>query len=437
MPAVIGAAALPWGDIQGLILRGYTHPKGRHFVLHFPDAASGRKLIASLVPVLTTAAPWTVKPPSCLNIGFTAAGLSALGLTVSTSTGFPDEFVQGAIARAKALTGGSKNLGDNGASGPEHWLSSLGTEGAAHAILSTWALDDASRGAVTAQVTALCAASGVQALGSHDADDLPDSFVHFGFRDGISQPNIDGAPMRKTGLGFQPIVATGEIVTGYANQDGLTLPVPLSPQFGNNGSYSAFRILEQDVPAFFAYVEAQAAKLGVPPSQIQASFCGRQPDGAPLATRTGPGLNHFDYADDPQGKKCPYDSHIRRSHPRSSLDFGPPPDGEGYRHRILRRALPYGPPWDPAHPDQDHTSRGLIGHFLGASLAQQFEFVMTQWVNGRTVADHLSDALLGDNTPAGQLRMADGRMLTGFSRFTLTRGSAYLFFPSLTALETL
>ncbi len=325
----------------------------------------------------------------------------------------------------------------HGDSGPEHWLLCLGVDGAAHGILSTWAMDDASRDAVAASLTQLFQETGVQSFGSHDADDLPDSFVHFGYRDGISQPNIDGAPMRNRGLGGQPIVATGEFVTGYAGQDGTTLPVPLSPAFGKNGCYSAFRILEQDVPAFFDYVNAQAAKLGVGPGVIQANFCGRQTDGTPMATHTGPGLNNFDHSDDPSGSKCPYDSHIRRSHPRTSISFGPPPNGEGYKHRILRRALPYGPPWDPAHPDRDSTSRGLIGHFMGASLGQQFEFVMTQWVNGVTVANNLDDALMGDNTPSGTLQMANGTTLSGFTRFTRTRGSAYLFFPSITALRTL
>jgi deferrochelatase/peroxidase EfeB len=434
---VIGTAALPWEDIQGLILRGYTNPKGRHFVLHFPDASSGHKFVASLVPVITTATPWTVKPPSCVNIGFTAAGLTALGVPVSLQTNFPPEFINGAITQANGKTQFPDNLGDYGASGPENWLLSLGIEGAAHAILSTWAIDDASREAVTAKVTAFLTASGVQSLGSHDADDLPDSFVHFGYKDGISQPNIDGAPMKKYGLDTQPLVATGEFVTGYPNQSGTLLPVPLSAAFGNNGCYSAFRILEQDVPAFFAYVDAQAEQLGLDPSVIQANFCGREPDGTPLATHTGPGLNNFDYSDDKHGRKCPYDSHIRRSHPRNSFLFGPPPSGEGYKHRILRRALPYGPPWDPAHPDHDSTSRGLIGHFMGANLAQQFEFVMTQWVNGVTVGPDQDDALMGDNTPSGELQMADRTMLKGFPRFTLTRGSAYLFFPSMTALNTL
>jgi len=152
-PEFIGTADLPWEDIQGLILRGYSHPKERHFVLHFPDAPSGRKLIASLLPMITTAAPWTEKPPSCFNIGFTADGLTALGLSVSLETNFSDEFVQGASARANKLTTFPSNLGDTGDSGPDRWLLSLGAPRAAHAILSTWALDDASRTGVTGQVS--------------------------------------------------------------------------------------------------------------------------------------------------------------------------------------------------------------------------------------------------------------------------------------------
>src|SRR5256885_2367637 len=112
MPEIIGIVSLPWEDIQGLILCGYTHPKGRHFVLHFPDAFSGHKFLAQLLPFITTAVPWKLKPRSCSNIGFSAVGLKALGIDVSTGTRFPDEFVQGAIQRARTLVGGSKNLGD-------------------------------------------------------------------------------------------------------------------------------------------------------------------------------------------------------------------------------------------------------------------------------------------------------------------------------------
>ena len=42
-------------------------------------------------------------------------------------------------------------------------------------------------------------------------------------------------------------------------------------------------------------------------------------------------------------------------------------------HRIVRRAMPYGPAYDPAHPDS--TPRGLIGYFINGSLTNQFEFL--------------------------------------------------------------
>ncbi|HUP58895.1 MAG TPA: hypothetical protein VNA69_00600 [Thermoanaerobaculia bacterium] len=438
MRAVVGARTdLPWNEIQGLILRGYSHPKGRHFVLHFPDVVSGRRFVAAIAPKITTAEPWSEKPAHCINIGFTADGLRALGLTVDLSNNFPQEFVDGAIARANAFTKVPNDLGDHGESAPEKWDLSLGIEGQTHAILSTIALDDGAREAVTAEMMSLFQSAGIESLGNHDADDLPDSQVHFGYRDSISQPNIEGAPPRKYGLYSQPVVATGEFVLGYPNQSGFTMPLPLpSTPFAKNGCYSAFRILQQNVPAFFDYVEAQAVRLGVPASEIQANFCGRQPDGTPLAGSTH-GLNDFDYSDDKNGKKCPYDAHIRRGHPRNSLGFGPAPDGEGYRHRILRRALPYGRSFDPQNADRDSTSRGLIGHFMGASLAQQFEFVMTQWINGVTVANNHDDALIGDNVPSGRLQMANGTTLQGFTRFTVTRGSAYVFFPSIAGLHYL
>jgi deferrochelatase/peroxidase EfeB len=426
----IGKAPLPFADIQGLILRGYTHPKGRHFVLHFPDRASGRKFVAAIRANITTAAPWTKKPPHCINIGLTADGLTALGVPVSLSTNFPPEFIAGAIGRAT-------NVGDTGDSAPAQWEMSLGTPNQAHAILSTVAIDDASRNAVTTQLNALFQSTGITSLGFHDADDLPDSFVHFGYRDSISQPNIDGAPMKKYGLDSQPLVATGEFVTGYPNQSGTVIPVPVSDEFGKNGSYAAFRILEQNVEAFFAYIDAQATQLGVDPEMIKANFCGRHTDGTPLAGTTG-SLNDFDYSNDPNGQKCPYDAHIRRSHPRNSFMFGPPPAGEGYRHRILRRAMPYGPEYNAVNPVT--ASRGLIGHFMGASLGQQFEFVMSQWVNGVTVGNDFSDALIGangDTVPTGNLQMANGKMVNGFARFTQTRGSAYVFFPSITGLHSL
>ncbi len=64
-------------------------------------------------------------------------------------------------------------------------------------------------------------------------------------------------------------------------------------------------------------------------------------------------INDFSYVsgdprrDDTLGLKCPIGSHIRRNNPRDAAVVGT----DSTHHRIVRRAMPYGPDFDPAHPD--------------------------------------------------------------------------------------
>ena len=66
-------------------------------------------------------------------------------------------------------------------------------------------------------------------------------------------------------------------------------------------------------------------------------------------------LNDFTYVstdavkDDTLGLRCPIGSHIRRNNPRNEAVVGT----DATHHRIVRRAMPYGPAYDPAHPDHD------------------------------------------------------------------------------------
>jgi deferrochelatase/peroxidase EfeB len=129
---------------------------------------------------------------------------------------------------------------------------------------------------------------------------------------------------------------------------------------------------------------------------------------------------------------------MRRNNPRGSTVAG----GSGLKHRIVRRGLPYGPPFDPAHPD-DGIERGLLGLFIAASLKDQFEFLMSEWVNGDTFAAGIEgtrDPVLGANGEGGAkffIPVQGGKKLvvSGFSQFVKTRGAAYGFIPSLTALR--
>src|SRR6185295_3089310 len=110
------------------------------------------------------------------------------------------------------------------------------------------------------------------------------------------------------------------------------------------------------------WVEPSFDRRHAPPSRSRELSCAAI-DAPPVGT---------DAADDTLGLKCPIGSHIRRNNPRNEAIVG----AGSPHHRIVRRGMPYGPPYDPAHPDAE--PRGLIGYFINASLTNQFEFLTSQ-----------------------------------------------------------
>ncbi len=251
-----------------------------------------------------------------------------------------------------------------------------------------------------------------------DGRALPGNIAHFGYRDGFAQPTIAG--------GLPPIVPdvlppapAGEFLFGYPSQyTDFTYPVP-SPadRLGVNGSFVAYRILAQDCAGFEAFLARSARDTGLDAELIAAKLCGRWRNGIPLAlSPESPDLdlpperyNSFDYTptetvpdafDDRRGHRCPIGAHVRRMNPRHSTVAG----NSGLKRRLVRRGLPYGPPFDPATPD-DGIERGLLGLFVGVSLKDQFEFLMSDWANKGSFAPGLRgtrDAIIGDNSPAGR-----------------------------------
>ncbi len=455
-------AALDLGDVQGFVLRSYTMPALRLLVLRVTDAAGARQFLGGLVredgagPRVATGAPWSEKPPSCVNVGLTSAGLTALGVSAATLATFPTEFVEGAAARAE-------RVGDVGDSAPAGWVDAVAPADA-HVFLFVFAQSAAVRDAVCDALRAGFAPGGFAAgalveVGAVDAGALPGDLAHFGYRDGFSQPTVDGGlpPLIPDLLPPAPV---GEFVLGYPSQyAGLTYPVPAPAALGCNGSFAAVRILEQDCDAFEQFLRDAGARHGVDPELVAAKVCGRWRNGVPLALSPDTDapdppiplerMNAFDYAptparpdvyDDRKGYRCPIGSHMRRTNPRSSAVAG----SAGLKRRIMRRGLPYGPPYDPARP-HDGVERGLLGVFIGVSLKDQFEFVMADWVNDGAFAPGLGatrDPVLGDNAAATSrfvipVEGAAPVVLTGFSRFVRTRGAAYCFLPSVTALRYL
>lgn len=466
--------AIDYGDVQGTILRGYRVDLARHFILSITNAPAASALIGALVdgrgglPHITTAARWTVKPKSFINVGFTFTGLQTLGVTAQQLATFDAAFQRGA---ASSTTAGI--VGDVGNSAPANWVGGLANGADVHLVLSLWVDDDPGElASVTARLRAAFAGC-MRELSAHDGHALPDNKVHFDYRDSIAQPAVLGAPPRKAkhaAPDAQPVVATGEFLLGYTNETPGVYSVQPS-QLSTNSSYAAFRILEQDVAGFEAFLVEYAAKAGIDAETLAAKVCGRWRNGNPLElVPTGPQpvlpnqqLNDFTYVnasdpalDDTLGIRDPIGSHIRRNNPRNAAVLGT----DSTHHRIVRRAMPYGPAYDPKHPDGK--ARGLIGYFINASITNQFEFLTSQWnllasfvksatdPSGACAGNAVfnvsgEDVFLGINDPSSSSFTlaacgANGTAnttVTGFPRLVTTRGGAYVFLPSITGLRYL
>ena len=449
-------SSLALEDIQGFIMRSYAMPALRVFVLKVEHAILAGRFLGALVsgdssvPRLTTAVPWVEKPDVCVNIGFTHAGLAALGLAGDGLASFPEEFAQGAVSRAA-------RIGDVGSSAPELWKKPL-ADADVHALLFVFAQTEAALETASDRLRAQFAPGpAFSELAVLEGRGLSGNVGHFGYRDGFSQPAIEGGPPPVV-PDLLPTAPPGEFLLGYQSQyDRFTYPMPQPETLGRNGSFVAFRVLEQDCAAYERFLTGASAQTGLDRELVAAKLCGRWRNGVPLSlSPTTPNadlspeqFNAFDYApteqlpdayDDRRGDRCPIGAHIRRMNPRHSMVAG----NSGLKRRIVRRGLPYGPPFDPDNPD-DGVERGLLGLFIGVSLKDQFEFLMSDWANKGTFAPGLRgtrDPVLGDNSSSDAKFLlpvagAPTVEITGLSRFVACRGAAYCFLPSVTALSFL
>ena len=140
-------------------------------------------------------------------------------------------------------------------------------------------------------------------------------------------------------------------------------------------------------------------------------------------------------------------AHIRRINPRGQPVAGQgEPGGSNNNHRLIRRGMPYGPAYDPTQP-YDGIERGLLGYFINSNIENQYEFVLSQWVNDSEFAGAVrlnpkaKDPLIGTQDPAESIFVipqtggAPTIKITGFSSFTTTQAVAYCFLPSITAIK--
>jgi Dyp-type peroxidase family len=440
---------LELADVQGLVARGYATLKAASFLLLGFDEGPGAK--RWLGTALDTVTAGDEHPDErAVNLAFTARGLERLGLAPEVLQQFSNPFVHGMTTEHRR-----RILGDVGDDAPERW--DWGGPGTAplDAVLLLYARDSAELERLTAEQTALLDAAGVRVehrLGTSDLDGIEP----FGFRDGISQPFLEG--LSKSGPAGQTVRA-GEFVLGYVNEHGHYTDQPLiegEEAIGRNGTYLVFRQLRQDVRGFWQFLESVApgAEARV---RLGAKMVGRWPGGAPLALSPDaddPALaeaNDFGYFhEDRDGARCPIGAHVRRTNPRDSLDPRPGTDRSlaiNRRHRLLRRGREYGQllPADRAVAGDggDEEERGLHFICLNANIQRQFEFVQTTWLNNPKFAGLYDDAdpIVGQSAPYGGTFTAQSERLrsrlTGLPRFISVKGGAYFFLPGVSSLRRL
>ena len=463
-------------DLQGNVLRGYKDkPYVRYLILEIADRIAARRWLAAAisgrdhhVPQITSGDWGKAKPQTCFNIGLTYEGLRALGTPGSSLAMFPNEFIEGMTARAL-------KLGDVGASAPDTWPSPFNEPKRIHLIATIYAenveqLDQVQQRALDRNALTL--------LGMREGYNFDGDFVHFGYRDNIMQPRFEGIHDPERHADGQPLAPLGTVLLGHpTNLEGLQWRVPQPAELGHNGTFNAFRILKQDVAGFENYLDQAASDLlahpnvdevlppgaelkvcevlGIePPSRhaalrevVAANLCGRWRDGTPLALSADmPDANvdraKFDYD---ENSRCPYGAHIRRCNPRGGHIVQRVANNS---RRLVRRGVPYGPAYvrdQSGDAGKSEPERGLLGNFIGASLGAQFEAMSCDWLNLGLQDPRITgsnDPITGTNDPATSwfdlpLKSGGTIRLRGLPEFVTTRGGAYTFLPSLSAIRYL
>lgn len=541
--------------------RGF--PMGRVILLNVRDQKAGRDFILEFHSQITTAIRWQSekeytaepgdvvleRPSVTLNLSFTFWGLFALGVPVRTLSRLPPEFVSGMRSRA-ALLGDKVNdpqlkgwdkvwshESENNSDQSVHIMVLLNADMDEATGKPVAALDE-----LTRQIIDYCKAQGysdgsdgkpvrdkiavlnghgdehseyqeLSAICARDESGIyrPTPYEHFGFFDGISDPVFHGQFPDKfefercNGNGklnakgeWQPL-ATGEFLLGYPDEAKELPPAAAPHSFSNNGTFMAYRKLEEKVGEFNRYLDDATPEFALifkidkqdeARELLMAKFSGRWSDGVPLvaaptfedwqafnAQYPPPSamdepekrdrlslaryrkLSQYVYAGDPDGIACPSSSHTRRVHPRDALGPEMPVNGRPAksgtnlvnRRRILRRGLPY---------DVDG-KKGIVMLICCASLERQFEFVQQQWLNYGMDNNAGNDTcpMLGarenpkyhalapedkSNPQASGLKFvipadpAKGHppyICSNLPQFVETKGGAYFFIPSMTSLR--
>ena len=437
-----GSPPLEVSEIQTTVLRPRPSPyRGEYIVLRIDNASQGREMLRRIIPFVVPAEEWWVPSvPAWIGIAFTYQGLKALGVPQGSLDSFPEEFRQGMAARAEIL----RDVGENA---PTNWEYPFGTLDT-HAALAIYSSDENSLETALEQARQChMDLSQISVVYRQKFSELPDGRNHFGFKDGLHNPHVEGSSTHIP-PGSGPTIKAGEFIMGYPDELGHTATSPEPEVLRRNGTFLVIRKFYTRAAAFRKYLRENTSS---PEEEelIAAKMVGRWRSGAPLVLApehddpllgTDPNRNNdFSYSDDMEGLKCPFSAHIRRVNPRDALKD----DLVAVNlHHILRRGTNYGSPLPEGLLEDDGEDRGGVFILIGAHIRRQFEFLQSQWITDGDFIRHgmEQDPILGNSEGNGIFTIPKRpfrRRIHGLPQFVVVRGGEYFFMPGLQALKWL
>lgn len=426
-------------EIQALILRSRPVPYfGTNVLLHINNPGAGREMISKILPLVTSAKDWHQADDATATVAFTFEGLKALGLPQDSLDSFPDSFKEGMAARAKKLNDIDENA-------PKKWLKPFGTgqiHVAINIIADTKEKWEEKLNKATAELNKM---PDIKVLLSADFAATEEVKNVFGYRDGISNPEVEGSGTEEI-PGYGKPIKAGEFILGYPGEAGTVGYFPKPDILGKNGSFLVFRKYQSKVHEFNKFLKDNA-KTEDEQELLAAKMFGRWRSGAPLTLAPdkeneelgadAQKNNDFSYKDDQSGKVVPLSCHMRRMNPRDTKQSV---ISDVNLHRIIRKSVSYG---DIPHKDMikdDGKDRGLYFIAISAKAMETVEFLQSHWANEGNFINHgeEKDPIIGLNQGKGLFTVPGEEVRKRYhavDTFNIMQGGEYCFIPSLKGLK--
>ncbi|MGN5955702.1 Dyp-type peroxidase [Sphingobacterium lactis] len=426
-------------EIQALVLRSRPIPYfGTVALLQIKDADEAKKTLKDLIPLINSAKDWHKNDGASVFLTFTYNGLEQIGVPQDSLDSFPDSFKEGMAKRALFMN-------DIGVNDPKHWEKDFKNQNIhiAAAVISNNEEDWKSK--LEEFKSQLQKGAGLSLLISHDFGATEEVKNVFGYRDGISNPEVEGSGI-EVPEGFDRPIKAGEFILGYPGEGDIIKPYPQPEILGKNGSFMIFRKYQSQVADFNKYLLENSSSIEEA-ELLGAKMVGRWKSGAPLVLTPekddkelgdNPEKNNdFSFKGDEYGKKCPFSSHIRRMNPRDSKTFVL----EDERlHRIIRRSVTFGDIVPLNVTKDDGKERGQYFMGISANAMGTLEFLLKQWANDGNSQNlgQEKDPLIGVQDKEGLFTMPADPLVKryhGLSTFNIVKGGEYCFIPSISALK--